>query len=107
MPARPRKPIAITKSDARRLWLEAQRLTVAEPFGKGAEATRLAVEHLGYVQIDTIHVIERSHHHILFTRIPSYRREDLHRAQDVDKTVFEYWTHALAYVPTPDFRFFM
>jgi uncharacterized protein YcaQ len=107
MPARPRKPVTIAKSDARRLWLEAQRLTVAEPFGKGPEATRLAVEHLGYVQIDTIHVIERSHHHILFTRIPSYRRADLHRAQDVDKTVFEYWTHALAYVPTPDFRFFM
>jgi uncharacterized protein YcaQ len=107
MPARPRKPATIAKSDARRLWLEAQRLTEAEPFGTGPEATRRAVEHLGYVQIDTINVIERSHHHILFSRIPGYRREDLHRAQDVDKTVFEYWTHALAYVPVRDFRFFM
>jgi uncharacterized protein YcaQ len=26
-----------------------------------------AVDHLGYVQIDTINVIERCHHHILFT----------------------------------------
>ncbi len=50
--------------------------------------------HLGYVQIDTIHVIERSHHHILYTRIPAYRREHLHQAQTVDKTVFEFWTHA-------------
>ena len=31
---------------------------------------------------------------------------DLQRAQSIDKSVFEYWTHALAYVPTDDFRFF-
>ena len=65
------------------------------------------MEHLGYVQIDTIHVIERSHHHILYTRIPAYRREDLRQAQTVEKSVFEYWAHALAYIPTRDFRFFM
>jgi len=100
-------PVELPIRDARRLWLHAQRLDLREPFGIGPEATRLAVEHLGYVQIDTINVIERSHHHILFTRIPSYRRSDLHRAQSVDKTVFEYWTHALAYVPTRDIRFFL
>ena len=65
------------------------------------------MEHLGYVQIDTINVIERSHHHILWTRIPDYRRDDLHQALSVEKSVFEYWTHALAYIPTRDFRFFM
>src|SRR5690606_18377951 len=51
---------------ARRLWLHAQRLDSRNPFGDGADATRRAVEHLGYVQIDTISVVERSHHHILF-----------------------------------------
>jgi uncharacterized protein YcaQ len=59
------------------------------------------------VQIDTINVIERCHHHILWTRIPDYRREHLHRAQSVDKAVFEYWTHALSYVPAEDLRFFL
>jgi uncharacterized protein YcaQ len=68
---------------------------------------RAAVEHLGYVQIDTIHVIERCHHQILYTRIPAYHRGDLHRAQAIDKTVFEYWTHALSYVPARDLRFFL
>lgn len=92
---------------ARRLWIRAQRLETPEPFGRGPEATKAAVEHLGYVQIDTINVIERCHHHILFSRIPAYRREDLHRAQTADKTVFEYWTHALSYVPTRDFRYFL
>jgi uncharacterized protein YcaQ len=59
------------------------------------------------VQIDTINVIERCHHHILFCRIPSYRRADLHHAQSIDKSVFEYWTHPLSYVPSNDFRFFL
>ena len=92
--------------NARRLWLRAQRLDEAAPFGDGPEATRAAVEHLGYVQIDTIHVVERCHHQILYTRIPAYQREHLRLAQSVDKTVFEYWTHALSYVPTRDMRFF-
>jgi len=65
------------------------------------------VEHLGYVQIDTINVIERSHHHILFTRIPGYSSADLDRAQAEDKSVFEYWTHALSYVPVRDYRYFL
>jgi uncharacterized protein len=97
----------LTKAQARRIWLRAQRLDTASPFGDGPDATRAAVEHLGYVQIDTINVIERSHHHILYTRIPEYRRADLRQAQSVDKTVFEYWTHALSYVPTRDMRFFI
>jgi uncharacterized protein YcaQ len=94
-------------SQARRIWLQAQRLDVFEPFGAGPAATRRAIEHLGYVQIDTINVIERSHHHILFSRIPAYRRADLQQAQSIDKSIFEYWTHALAYVPVRDLRFFL
>lgn len=100
-------PIKLTASAARRIWLKAQRLNLETPFGSGPAAVREAVEHLGYVQIDTINVIERCHHHILFTRVPDYRREHLAQAQSVDKSVFEYWTHALSYVPTRDYRFFM
>src|ERR1043165_6775176 len=103
----PGRPLSVTKAHARRIWLDAQRLTASEPFGSGPDATRAAVEHLGYVQIDTINVIERSHHHILWSRIPAYRRDDLRQAQSVDKSVFEYWTHALSYVPTRDLRFFI
>jgi uncharacterized protein YcaQ len=97
----------ISQSQARRIWLHAQRLNTAAPFGNGFAATPAAVHHLGYVQIDTIHVIERSHHHILFTRIPDYRREHLQRAQSTDKTVFEYWTHALSYIHVDDFRYYV
>jgi hypothetical protein len=97
----------LTKAVARRVWLRAQRLDSASAFGGGAQAVASAVEHLGYVQIDTINVIERCHHHILWSRIPEYRRADLRVAQSLDKSVFEYWTHALSYVPSKDLRFFI
>ncbi|MEK9281735.1 winged helix DNA-binding domain-containing protein [Bradyrhizobium sp. ISRA442] len=101
------KPLPLSTTQARQIWLHAQRLDVRAPFGEGARAVADATAHLGYVQIDTINVIERCHHHILYSRIPSYRRADLRLAQSVEKSVFEYWTHALSYVPTNDFRFFL
>ena len=100
-------PQPLSQSRARRIWLRAQRLDTTAPFGEGPAATAAAVAHLGYVQIDTINVIERCHHHILYSRIPAYRRADLRQAQSIDKSVFEYWTHALSYVPSADFRYFM
>src|SRR4051812_19604099 len=66
-------PVPLTIAKARRIWLRAQRLDELAPFGSGAAATPAAVAHLGYVQIDTIHVVERSHHQILYTRIPDYQ----------------------------------
>jgi uncharacterized protein YcaQ len=101
------KPYPLTNSAARQIWLRAQRLDTAAPFGDTQQATAAAVQHLGYVQIDTINVIERCHHHILWTRIPAYRRDHLRQAQTVEKTVFEYWTHALSYLPTTDLRYFI
>ncbi len=107
MPPRSQAPVILSKSVARRIWLRAQRLDEAEPFGDGPDATRAAIEHLGYLQIDTINVVERCHHHILWSRIPRYRRAHLHQAQTIEKSVFEYWTHALSYVPTRDLPFFL
>ncbi|WP_144037871.1 winged helix-turn-helix domain-containing protein [Sphingopyxis sp. KK2] len=95
------------QADARRLWLRAQRLDDKAPFGAGAGAVEATIGHLGYVQIDTINVIERCHHHILWSRIPTYRKADLEVVQSCAKSAFEYWAHALAYIPTSDYRFFV
>lgn len=97
----------ISQADARRLWLRAQRLDEDAPFGTGSAAVASAIQHLGYVQIDTINVIERCHHHILWSRIPKYRQSALEAAQSAEKTAFEYWAHALAYIPASDYRFFI
>ncbi len=101
------RPVSISNRQARAVWLRAQRLDEAEPFGSGPDAVLRAVTQLGYVQIDTINVVERCHHHILFNRIPDYRCGDLACAQSRDKSVFEYWTHALSYIPTSDMRYFL
>jgi len=87
--------------------MRAQRLDEAAPFGAGPQAAAKAISQLGYVQIDTINVIERCHHHILYSRIPDYRRSDLAHLQSYEKSIFEYWTHALSYVPAADFPYFV
>ena len=102
-----KKPVTLTTGKARAIWLRAQKLDTETPFGAGPAAVEAAIAHLGYVQIDTINVIERCHHHILFSRIPDYRRADLVHVQSAEKSVFEYWTHALSYVPSADLRFFV
>lgn len=63
-----------------------------------------ALEHLGYVQIDTISVVERAHHHVLWSRDGRYRPGDIERLVE-RKEAFEYWSHAAAYLPMRDFRF--
>ncbi|MDG0815950.1 winged helix-turn-helix domain-containing protein [Bdellovibrio svalbardensis] len=97
----------LSKAQVRSLWLKSQGLHESNPFGSGPKASVRAIKHLGYVQIDTISVIERCHHHILYSRIPDYKKSHLQQAQSKDKTVFEYWTHALAYVATDDFKYFI
>src|SRR5690606_37270960 len=107
MPDHSLAPFPLTQLQARQLWLRAQRLDTVAPFGGGAAATPAAIAHLDYVQIDTINVIERCHHHILWSRIPAYRRSDLSTAQSTDISVFEYWTHALSYVHSAELPYFL
>lgn len=73
-------------------------------FGQGIEAARQAIEHLGYVQIDTIAVVERAHHHVLWSRVPDYRPEWLNELLS-NGAVYEYWSHAASVLPMKDFRF--
>jgi hypothetical protein len=70
------------------------------PPGRGPAAVAALVDRIGFVQIDTISVVERAHHHIVAARLPGYRTEWLERAP-----VFEYWAHAAAYLPWRDFRY--
>ena len=75
------------------------------PFSnKGITTTHDIIEHLGYVQIDTISVVARAHHHVLWTRVPGYSTEHLHRLLK-EKKVFDYWAHAASYLPMCDYRF--
>lgn len=56
------------------------------------------------MQIDTISVINRSHHHTFWTRVPSYTEDHLDALQKEGR-ILEYWTHAAAYLPMHAYRF--
>jgi uncharacterized protein YcaQ len=94
----------ISPQVARRIALLSQGLHGAVNFSWNAEGASRLLEHLSYVQIDTISVVERAHHHIFWARIPTYRANDLHSLMGQGRA-FEYWSHAASYIPMRDFRF--
>ena len=88
----------------RRIALQAQGLLQARPFGSGLNGAARAIEHLGHVQIDTISVVERAHHHVLHNRVPGYQPAMLEQLLR-EARIFEYWAHAAAFLPMQDFRY--
>ena len=94
----------MTLQQLQRITLESQGLLQTSPFGKGKKAVLNALEHLGYLQIDTLSIVERAHHHTLWTRIPDYKSQYLEELVK-ERKVFEYWFHAASYLPMKDFRF--
>lgn len=88
----------------RRIALGHQALLRQQPFGRGIGAAARAIDHLGYVQIDTISVVERAHHHVLRSRVPNYAPTMLNRLLK-ERRIFEHWSHAAAFMPMQDFRF--
>ena len=96
---------SITKAQARRLAVATS--LNGNGKGKGRLAALKTVQHLGYVQIDTISVIERAHHHVFWTRQGSYQADFLNQLLAEDRSVFEQWAHAVAYMPIEDFRYYL
>jgi uncharacterized protein YcaQ len=88
----------------RKLTLVAQGLNTKPKFGNKLAGTLKAIEHLAYVQVDTISVVERAHHHVLWNRVPGYAPAQLNQLV-ADKQIFEYWSHAASYLPMRDYRF--
>jgi uncharacterized protein YcaQ len=88
----------------RRLTLFSQGLLQAQAFGRGLAGAQQAISHLGYVQIDTISVVERAHHHVLQSRVPGFK-PDMTNQLLLNGDIFEYWSHAAAFLPMEDYRF--
>lgn len=95
----------ISKTEAADLVLNSQLLNGKSKSAKRKNGSAEIIDKLGYVQIDTIFVINRAHHHILWTRNHNYTEKLLHDLQTKDKLIFEYWTHAMSFVPMKDYRF--
>jgi uncharacterized protein YcaQ len=94
----------IPARSARRLLLGAQGLLSSPRQNGGAQRVQELVEQLGFVQIDSINVVERAHHLTLATRLDSYQREHLAHLLETERSLFEHWTHDASAIPTKWFE---
>lgn len=96
----PRPIPVVSAPTARRLLLGAQGL-LDDPRGP-VTADRLydVVERMGFVQIDSINVVERAHNLTLAARLQGYRPALLARLLERDRRLFEHWTHDASAIPT-------
>ncbi|HUO89261.1 MAG TPA: crosslink repair DNA glycosylase YcaQ family protein [Rhizomicrobium sp.] len=93
-----RAPFVIPNEKARALILALSGLSGVRQEG-GAAAVAPLIRRLGYVQLDSIKIIERAHHHILYARHTGYRPRHLDRLQAKAPALFEHWTHDSSLIP--------
>ena len=78
----------------------------------GIEDVYSAVEQVGWVQIDTLQVVNRSQYIALWSRLGDYDMENLDRllfdggsaSPDNGRRLFEYWAHAACIIPLTSYR---
>jgi uncharacterized protein YcaQ len=65
------------------------------------------VRDLGCVQIDTLHVVHRSHYLVLWSRLGNYNPSELDRLiyEPDQRRLFEGWQHATSIIPLEDYRY--
>lgn len=90
----------VPATTARRLFLGAQGLLDDPRRRPTADALYEIIERLGFVQIDSINVVERAHHLTLAARMQSYQPKLLERLLERDRRLFEHWTHDASAIPT-------
>jgi uncharacterized protein len=96
----PKTTPTLPTATARRLLLGAQGL-LDDPRRKATpDALYEIIERMGFVQIDSINVIERAHHLILAARFQGYQPRLLERLLERQRRLFEHWTHDASAVPT-------
>jgi len=57
---------------------------------------------IGLLQLDTIHVVARSHYLVMLSRVGLYDRGDLDALLYPDRHLFEGWAHAACLIPVED-----
>ncbi len=93
-------PLTVTAAGARRLLLDLVGLAAPPRRRQSADDLMALIERLGFVQVDSVNVVERAHHMILFARNQTYRPARLRRLVEDEGRLFEHWTHDAALVPT-------
>lgn len=90
----------IPAESARLLFLGAQGLLTNPDRPAGRLTLQKVIEQMGFVQVDSINVVERAHHLTLASRLDSYRHEHFTYLLEKDRSLFEHWTHDASAIPT-------
>ncbi len=93
------RTLSLSNDAARRLFLHRHALAEAPVGASNGVALANLIDRIGFVQVDSINTVERAHHMILWSRRQSYRPEALKQLTEVDRKLFEHWTHDASILP--------
>jgi len=95
----------ISNRAARRILIDHQALSDPPHRAQTPAELQAVITRLGYVQVDSIAIVERAHHQILFARNKTYRQKQLHQLIERDRSLFEHWTHDASVIPVAFFPY--
>ena len=94
-PARPH----LSAGQARALLMDAQCLLATPDRRATAASLARLVQRLGYVQLDSINVVDRGHHLTLAARLAGFQPRHLEHLLERRRDLFEHWTHDASAIP--------
>lgn len=89
----------IPAATARRLLLSAQGLLEDPRRRASPDVLYDLIVRMGFVQIDSINIVERAHHLTLAARLQGYKPAHFARLLERDRRLFEHWTHDASAIP--------
>ncbi|HJU53652.1 MAG TPA: crosslink repair DNA glycosylase YcaQ family protein [Pyrinomonadaceae bacterium] len=93
--------IPIINAEAARLLLMGAQGLLEDPArAASASSLRKLIERMGFVQLDSINVVERAQHLTLGSRLDNYRHAHFTALLEKERSLFEHWTHDASAVPT-------
>jgi uncharacterized protein len=98
-------PMHLSNTEARRLLLHVNGLSFAVHRKLTTQRLLELIEHMGFVQVDSINTVARAHHMILFTRNATYLQGQLAHLIEIERSLFENWTHDAAIIPMKFYRY--
>ncbi len=94
----------LSARDARVLFMQAQGL-LDDPHRKAnPKSLARVIDGLGFVQMDSINVVDRAHHLTLAARLYDYEPRHFTHLLERRRSLFEHWTHDASAIPTAWYR---
>jgi uncharacterized protein YcaQ len=90
----------VTAKAARLLLMDAQGLLEDPTRPAAPAALQNLIEQMGFIQIDSINVIEQAQHLTLSSRLDNYQHGHFSHLLEKKRSLFEHWTHDASAIPT-------